>query len=316
MSSSYSNSLRIELIGSGDQAGAWGTTTDNNFAYIFDTAIAGYLPVTIATTPYTLTSVNGPTSTPAQNESVYAAIQFTGATGATTVYAPAVSKTYIIWNNSGYAVTLYNTGNSTGPTIANGARVLVFSTGTAFYEVIPSNVSGTVAVANGGTGATTASGARTNLGLGTMATQDASAVAITGGTLNGTLGGTTPAAGTFTTVSASSTIASSSSISDSKGNVRTIVQNSQSGSYTLVATDAGKHIFTTAGVIVPSNIFSSGDAVTIYNTSVSSVTITCSAVSTFKAGVPTSVSSLTLVGKGLCTILFYGTNGCVISGTV
>ncbi|EFK96682.1 hypothetical protein LDC_1286 [sediment metagenome] len=50
-------------------------------------------------------------------------------------------------------------------------------------------------VANGGTAATTASGARTNLGLGTMATQDASAVAITGGTASlssVTLSGTTP----------------------------------------------------------------------------------------------------------------------------
>jgi hypothetical protein len=44
-------------------------------------------------------------------------------------------------------------------------------------------------VANGGTAATTASGARTSLGLGTMATQDASSVAITGGAVSvGTLG--------------------------------------------------------------------------------------------------------------------------------
>lgn len=42
-----------------------------------------------------------------------------------------------------------------------------------------------VPVANGGTGATSASGARANLGLGTMAVQDASAVAITGGTITG-----------------------------------------------------------------------------------------------------------------------------------
>ena len=40
-------------------------------------------------------------------------------------------------------------------------------------------------VAKGGTGATTAATARTNLGLGTIATQNANAVAITGGTVSG-----------------------------------------------------------------------------------------------------------------------------------
>ena len=40
-------------------------------------------------------------------------------------------------------------------------------------------------VANGGTGATTAAGIRTAAGLGTMATQNASSVAITGGTIAG-----------------------------------------------------------------------------------------------------------------------------------
>jgi hypothetical protein len=46
-------------------------------------------------------------------------------------------------------------------------------------------VTGTLAVTNGGTGATTSGAARTALGLGTMATQGAGAVAITGGTVTG-----------------------------------------------------------------------------------------------------------------------------------
>lgn len=60
-----------------------------------------------------------------------------------------------------------------------------------------------LAVVDGGTGASTAAAARTNFGLGTMATQDASAVAITGGALNGTLGATTPATAQVTTLTAS-----------------------------------------------------------------------------------------------------------------
>lgn len=47
------------------------------------------------------------------------------------------------------------------------------------------NIGGTLAVTKGGTGAATAAGARTNLGLGSIATQDASGVAITGGSITG-----------------------------------------------------------------------------------------------------------------------------------
>ena len=44
-----------------------------------------------------------------------------------------------------------------------------------------------IAVGNGGTNATTASAARTNLGIGTIATQASNAVALTGGTISGTI---------------------------------------------------------------------------------------------------------------------------------
>jgi hypothetical protein len=44
-------------------------------------------------------------------------------------------------------------------------------------------MAGTLAITNGGTGASSQSGARTALGLGTMATQDANSVSITGGSI-------------------------------------------------------------------------------------------------------------------------------------
>ena len=172
MSSTYSSSLRIELIGSGDQAGAWGATTDSNLAYVLDTAIAGYQAVTVSSAAQALTYVNGPSSSAALNQSVYAMLKFNSAAANSAIYAPPVSKQYILWNNTSYTITIYNStviGNTTaagtGITIAAGDKVIVWSDGTNFYDVKGNNVTGTVAVANGGTGATTASGARTNLGL-------------------------------------------------------------------------------------------------------------------------------------------------------
>ena len=161
MSSTYSSSLRVELIGSGDQAGTWGTTTDNNFAFIFDSAIAGINTVTITSTSQLLTSLNGPTSSTALNQSVYAILKFNSATAATNIFAPPVSKQYIIWNNSGFAITILNSAvinvipspiTTTGVTIANGDKVQVWSDGTNFYDAKSNNVTGTVAVVNGGTG--------------------------------------------------------------------------------------------------------------------------------------------------------------------
>ena len=159
MSSTYSTSLRIELIGSGDQAGAWGATTDSNLAYILDTAVAGYQAVTVSSAAQALTYVNGPSSSAALNQSVYAMLKFNSAAAASAIYAPPASKQYIVWNNSSYTITIYNStviGNTTaagtGIAIAAGDKIMVWSDGTNFYDLQAQNLTSTLAIAKGGTG--------------------------------------------------------------------------------------------------------------------------------------------------------------------
>ena len=95
------------------------------------------------------------------------------------------------------------------------------------------------------------------------------------------------------------------SVTDSKGDLRDIPQNSQSQAYTLVAADAGKHIsITTGGVTIPASIFATGDAITIVNDSASDQTITCSAVTTYLANDTSTKTSLTLKARGIATFLF------------
>lgn len=80
-------------------------------------------------------------------------------------------------------------GASATQRLAVGAanQVLISDGTDPAYGQVPlaSAVSGTLPVANGGTNATTASDARTNLGLGSIATQDSNSVSITGGSVSG-----------------------------------------------------------------------------------------------------------------------------------
>jgi hypothetical protein len=113
----------------------------------------------------------------------------------------------------------------------------------------------------------------------------------------------------------SGAITSSSTIADSKGNVRSIPQNAQTAAYVLIAADAGKHVaITTGGVTVPSSVFSTGDAITVFNNSSSSQTLTTSAVTAYLPGTTTAKTSFTLAARGLCTVLCVASNTFVISG--
>lgn len=141
MASTYSPNLRIELIGTGDQAGTWGSTTNSTDQYVLENAIAGYQAVSINSASQALTYVYGATTSDAANQSVFAFLQLIAGTVTTAfnIYAPPYGKSYVIYNNTGYVATIYNStaiGNTTaaglGVTIPVGATITVWSDGVNF----------------------------------------------------------------------------------------------------------------------------------------------------------------------------------------
>ena len=105
------------------------------------------------------------------------------------------------WNGS----AISSQYGGTGQDFSSSSGVIKVSSGTmsAGSIALASDVSGTLPIANGGTGATSASAARTSLGLGSIAVQASDSVNIDGGAIDGTIiGGTTKAAIGGTTITA------------------------------------------------------------------------------------------------------------------
>jgi hypothetical protein len=249
MASTYS-SLKIQLMGTGENSGTWGTITNTNLGTAIEEAITGSADVTFSSGTVTLTLTDTNSTQTARN----LRLNLTGTSGgAQNLIVPAIEKVYLINNGCADAITVKNT-TGTGIVVPAGKTMWVYNNGTNVVDavthltsltlgtVLPiasggtgtntttfcnlqSNVSGILPVANGGTGTnsttgtgsvvysasptftgtplstTAANGTNTTQiattafvtnsvtiatgSLGTMSTQNANAVAITGGTITG-----------------------------------------------------------------------------------------------------------------------------------
>jgi hypothetical protein len=126
MASTYSTNLALELIGTGDQAGTWGVTTNTNLGTLLEQAISGYVTQAVSTgTDTTITIPNGSTGV-ARN--MYIELTGTGGTN-TNLIVPANKKLYFIFNNASGAVTVKVSGQ-TGVSVPTGKKMILVSNGT------------------------------------------------------------------------------------------------------------------------------------------------------------------------------------------
>ena len=157
MASTYSVNTGIELIGTGEQSGTWGATTNTNLQ-IIDRALNGVGTIDLSGSgaAHTLTTTDGTLS-----DGMYAAIVLSGATEACTVTISPNDgdKTYIVHNNTSYTCTLTQ-GTGGDVAVAAGDTTIVYADGAG----AGAKVTDVVALMNIASSQVS--------GLGTAATQD------------------------------------------------------------------------------------------------------------------------------------------------
>jgi hypothetical protein len=279
-----------------------------NLGTLIVDAITGKTSITSSSSPYTLSALNG-----VADESRAAALEL-NCTGANfIVIVPTVTKLYVVENVNATDSVQVKTASGTGVTVPPLKTVLLRCDGTNVVEQLDQvvgnfGVGGNFSVAGNATFTTQSPGDNTTKAattafvtnavttatgsLGTMSTQNANNVNITGGTMSGM-----------------------TSIADTVGNVRNLPVQNKTTSYVLVAADNGQVIsITTGGVTVPSGVFSAGQAVSIYNDSASTQTITQGSGATLTQAATGTTGNRSLARNGLCTVLCIASNSFVITG--
>lgn len=213
MASTFSPLLRIELIGTGDQSGTWGNTTNSNLGTLIEQAIAGTATVDVSVGNVTLSSVDG-----SSDQSRCAAIRVIGTPGtARNIIAPALSHIYVIANNSDSTVTI-KTSTSTGVAVPAGEVFLVYYDSTV--TIADFRLVGRAALSTNTANTLVLRDSSGNFAAGTI-TANSFVGNLTGnvvGSHNGPTGNVTPNTGAFTTLSSTG----NTTIGDAAGDTLTV----------------------------------------------------------------------------------------------
>jgi len=339
MASTYS-ALKIELIGTGEQSGTWGTTTNTNLGdAALGEAITGSADVNFATAAdvtVTLTDVN--TTQAARNLRLNITESSTGIGYVGNLILGSgcqIEKFYLINNTGTGAKTVKNT-TGTGISVPAGKATLVYNNGTNVVDAATYFSSLTLGsalpVASGGTGVTSSTGTVAVVlsntptlvtpVLGVATATSINKMAITAPATSSTLavadGKTLTASNSLTLAGTDATTMTFPAITSKVGYLNLPAVGTKTGSYTLATTDVGKYVQLGASgaITIPTTTFAEGDAISIFNNTSGSLTITCSAPTTYIAGTDSVKTSLSLATRGVCTVLFISSSVCVVTGNV
>jgi len=318
------------LTFTGDGAVTLANTTGSASGNGFNTTTAQYMVIRITGTQSIVKIITGP------SYSKLYMVDHAGATSAVTFKAAGQSgvsiavgeKAFVYYNGTDYVKVASSVADGVA-TIDFGSTGLTPNTATSGAVT----VAGILAPANGGTG---------------VANNAASTLTISGSfattlTVSGVTGVTLPTTGTLATLAGTETFTNktltsptlttpalgtpasgvlSSCTVDGTNKVGYLnIPNSgaKTTSYTLVVGDVGKFIELGTGgdVVVPASVFAAGDAISIFNNTGSSISCTCSAVTTvYKGGTDADISSFSVTTRGVATILFITATVAVVTGNL
>ena len=128
MASTFSSDLKLELMATGENAGTWGTKTNNNLNLV-QQAIAGYQSIDVASADVTL-AMSDATVSNARN----ATLKFTGTLAANrTVTLPdSIEKVFNVIDGTDHAgnTLTFKTASGTGILLCEGNCYVLYSDGT------------------------------------------------------------------------------------------------------------------------------------------------------------------------------------------
>ena len=126
MASTYTGNTGIEKIGSGEQAGTWGTTTNTNFD-IIDRALHGVGEITLTGTAHTLTTTDG-----AESQGQFKVLKFAGSfsgENTVTITPNDQSKFYVVHNTNASHNVKMKQGSGATVTVPPQTKKLIYAEG-------------------------------------------------------------------------------------------------------------------------------------------------------------------------------------------